>query len=514
MTKKEIKNLLNLRAFPHSLKYLDLKETYISWLFFTGKYVYKIKKPVKYSYLDFSTLKKRKYFLEKELKLNQRIAKDIYLDVVPIVKKGNQIKILKSSKESILADEGVLDYALKMREIPESYYLPELIKKGKLKKSSIDRIAKVLADFHQKAEAKNYSALKFLNKNWKENFENLKSSVGQTIRKPIFEFLKIKVEKFLKENKDLFEKRQREGRIRDCHGDFHTGNIFITPSRIYVIDCIEFNKRFRIGDVASDVGFLAMDLELLGQKELADYFVERYILYSGDREVLKLLDFYKCYYAYVKGKVAAFSNKNKEAEKYFSLAFKYTINFSKLPPFLIVIFGKIGTGKTTLAGNLSEITRFFLLRSDIVRKELFKIPLFSHKKLKFKAGIYTPQITKQVYQELIKRANYLIKKGESVILDATFAKKEFRDKVIILAEKLKVPYYFFECSLPERKIVERLEKRKKKKEISDADVSIYFQHKKEFEPVKIPKGHYLRINTNSSLASEVEKVLNKILCLK
>ena len=523
MTEKEIESFFNQKVYPHFVKYLKSKETYISWLFFTGDYAYKIKRPVKFSYLDFSSLPKRKYFLEEELRLNRRISRDIYLDVVPIIKRGSRIKILESSIFSLPPKAKIIDYALKMREIPEKYYMPVLIKRGKIRKYQIDKIAKIVADFHKKVglvpELKKLDFLKIVEKNWEENFKNVKNFIGETIRKPIFYFIKRKVKSFLKENKKLLKERQKSGKIKDCHGDLHANNIFITPSKVQIIDCIEFNKRLRFGDAVSDVAFLSMDLEFLNREDLADYFVKRYIFWSKDAAILKFLDFYKCYFAFVKDKVASFSlktldnpeEKKKEAERYFSLAFKHTVNFSKSPPFLIVIYGNIGTGKSYLAKHLQALTGFSCLQSDIIRKKTFRIPPFSHKKGKINQGVYDKETIRRVYEKMIDAAFSLLSKNKSVILDATFAKKIFRDKIIVLAKKIKVPYIFIECQLSEKIILERLKKRKKEKEVSDADIYVYFKKKKEFEPIKISKAHYRKINTSLSINSQIDRVLKKVL---
>jgi len=546
MTEKEIESFFNQKVYPHFVKYLKSKETYISWLFFTGDYAYKIKRPVKFSYLDFSSLPKRKYFLEEELRLNRRISRDIYLDVVPIIKRGSRIKILESSIFSLPPKAKIIDYALKMREIPEKYYMPVLIKKGKIRKYQIDKIAKIVADFHKKAglapELKKFDFLKIVEKNWEENFKNVKNFTGETIRKPIFYFIKRKVKSFLKENKKLFKERQKSGKIKDCHGDLHANNIFITPPKVQIIDCIEFNKRFRFGDTVSDVAFLSMDLEFLNREDLADYFIKRYIFWSKDAAILKFLDFYKCYFAFVKGKVANFSlkihpvksrkagtqslftkraglvnrvnnpeEKKKEAERYFSLAFKYAVNFSKSPPFLIVICGNIGTGKSYLTKHLQALTGFSRLQSDVIRKKTFEIPPFSRKKEKINQGIYDKGAIRGVYEKMIDAAFPILSKNKSVILDATFAKKIFRDKVIVLAKKIKVPYIFIECQLSEKIILERLKKRKKEKEVSDADIYTYFKKKKEFEPIKISKAHYLGINTNFPISLQLDRILKRLL---
>jgi len=519
MTREDLKNLLNPKVFPHKVKYLKLRETYISWLIFTGNFVYKIKKPVKFSYLDFSSLYKRKFFLKEELKLNIRLEKEIYLDVVPIVKKNGQLRILESSKSPLLEHEKIREYALKMKEIPEKYYAPELIKKRKFKKISIKKIARIVANFHKLSqnspEIDKYGSIKLIKKNSEENFRQVKPFVGKVIDESIYKFITRQTRKFLKENKDSFLKRIREKKIRDCHGDLHTGNIFITPRKIYIIDCIEFNKRFRYQDIASDIAFLAMDFDYLGRPDFSKYFVNEYNLYLKDRDLFKILPFYKCYRAYVRAKVGCLSLPREDIlaiQKYFSLAFKYALEFSRKKSILLIICGQISTGKTYLAEYLSKIMGAVLLRSDTIRKKILNIPLYKHRK-KGLEKIYSRGVTGKVYKKMIGDGLKFLKDGQLVILDATFTREIYRKMVIRAIERKKIPYFFIECKASKNKILERLRKRRKKKEISDATVNVYLQKRGEFEKIKLPKEHYVSINTEKDdINEEANKVLKR--CLK
>ena len=513
MNFREIGKLLNKKVFPHKVRYLKLRETYISWLILTGNFVYKIKKPVKYSYLDFSSLKKRKFFCKEELRLNSRLSKEIYLDVVPIVKRNGKLRILESSKPPLLKNEKIKDYALKMKEIPEKYYAPELLKKGKLRITAIKKIAKIIADFHKNArtspEIEKYGLIKIIKKNWEENFWQVKPFVGKIINETLYKFIKKGVRNFLEKNKPLFLKRIKEKKIRDCHGDLHTENIFVTPKN-YIIDCIEFNKRFRYQDIASDVAFLTMDFDYLGKPDFAKYFAKQYNSEFKDRDLYKILPFYKCYRAYVKTKVGCFSLSKEDIssiQKYFALAFKYACQFLNKKPFLLVIFGQIGTGKTYLAEELSKITGAKLLRSDVIRKKMLGIPLFEHRKRGLEK-IYSHKTTLRVYKKMISQGLKLLKKGNFVILDATFPNQFYRQMVIRPAERKKIPYFFVECKASEKKILERLRKRGKKPEISDATVNVYLQKKAEFNKMKLPEEHYLSINREkNNVVEDANKVL-------
>jgi len=327
--KQIVEALMKPEAYDEDPGQIELVQTHISFVFLTKNFVYKVKKAVNLGFLDFTTLEKRRFFCEKELELNRRLCGDMYIEVVPI-NKSNIIKI-KGKGETV-------EYAVKMKRIPQEKMLSELLRKNKVNNELIGRISKTIADFHSKAETSRkiseFGSLAIIKINWKENFEQTEEYVGKTISMKDFKLIREKVEDFMKNNVALFENRMKEGRVRDCHGDIHSGNIFVSD-RVYIFDAIEFNERFRYSDVASDVAFLAMDLDFKKRIDLSGFFVERYIEYSGDSELTKLLPFYKCYRAYVRGKVISFKLKDpnvgseeksearKEANAYFKLASTY-----------------------------------------------------------------------------------------------------------------------------------------------------------------------------------------------
>ena len=321
--------LMKPEAYEENPGSIELIQTHISFVFLTRRFVYKVKKAVNLGFLDFTTLEKRRFFCEKELELNRRLCRDMYLEVVPI-NKAFAIKI-KGEGEMV-------EYAVKMKRMPQEKMMSKLLEKNQVDNTLVDRIAQIIADFHSKAQTDSriseFGSLETIETNWKENFEQTEAYVGKTISLEDFKLIRERVEDFVKGNISLFEKRIAEGRVRDCHGDIHSGNIFATDG-IYIFDAIEFNERFRYSDVAADVAFLAMDLDFRRRSDLSDFFVERYATYSGDQELTKLLPFYKCYRAYVRGKVVGFklddpnvSNEDKnaaaeEAEAYFKLAADY-----------------------------------------------------------------------------------------------------------------------------------------------------------------------------------------------
>ncbi|HCW08452.1 MAG TPA: gluconokinase [Cytophagales bacterium] len=311
---------------------MELIQTHISFVFLTKNFVYKMKKAVNFGFLDFSTLDKRHFYCVKELELNRRLCPDVYLEVVP-VNKSDIIKI-KGSGETV-------EYALKMKRLPQEKIMTLQLKENKVDKTTINTLAKIIANFHSKAqtnpEINEYGSLKIVKINWDENFDQTQKYINQTISKTDFQFIQNQINSFIECKKELFDTRIKSGKIRDCHGDMHSGNIFLTEN-ICIFDAIEFNDRFRYSDVASDVAFLAMDLDFQEKQQLSNYFIKSYVAYSEDCDLKLVLNFYKCYRAYVRGKVISFRiddpNVNveekiaaiKEAQAYFKLASEYSKN--------------------------------------------------------------------------------------------------------------------------------------------------------------------------------------------
>jgi len=327
--KQVVEALMKPEAYDEEPGQIELIQTHISFVFLTRNFVYKVKKAVDLGFLDFTTLEKRRFFCEKELELNRRLCGEMYLEVVPI-NRSNVIKI-KGEGENV-------EYAVKMKRMPQEKMMNKLLEENKVDSKLVDGIAKIIADFHSKAETNRrisgFGSLAIVGTNWEENFEQTREFVGETISMKSFKLICERIDDFMKRNVPFFEKRVAEGRVRDCHGDIHSGNIFVTD-RVYIFDAIEFNERFRYSDVASDVAFLAMDLDFKERSDLSSFFVKRYVKYSGDQELTKLLPFYKCYRAYVRGKVVSFKLKDpsvgreeksaamKEAKAYFKLASTY-----------------------------------------------------------------------------------------------------------------------------------------------------------------------------------------------
>jgi len=336
LQKSVIEALKNPSVYDEEVAYVKLLQTHISYVFLTGRYAYKIKKPVNFGFLDFTTLEKRKFYCEEELRLNRRLCGDMYIDVLPITVSDGSVKINGSGD--------IVEYTVKMKELPQEALMSELLKRGKITVDVMDEIAEILSNFHNNAETnieiESYGSIGTVKFNWDENFDQTRDFIGKTIGRRDYLLIQRAVQGFLKNRRDLFELRQKKGRIKECHGDLHSGNIFIAD-RIYIYDAIEFNKRFRYCDVASDIAFLIMDLEFLGRTDLSNRLLVKYVEYSGEEEdFLEVLPFYKCYRAYVRGKVTSFklndpyiTEEEKEAskrtaERYFQMSRRYAEQFS------------------------------------------------------------------------------------------------------------------------------------------------------------------------------------------
>jgi len=293
--------LLEPQAYPHKPRKVDLVQTQMSTIFLTGEYVYKIKKPVNLGYLDYTTLKKRHYFCRQELELNRRLCASAYLAVVPIVEGKGQLHIEGQGKP--------IEYAVKMRQLPRGRMMDVLLPQGQVTTQMVSRVAERLVGFHRKAEASQeiaaFGKLDLIRQNTDENLYQTEKYIGTSITTEQYQHIKNYTNNFINSNSGLFDQRVREGRIRDCHGDLHAAHVCFTDD-ICIYDCIEFNDRFRYSDVVSEIAFLAMDLDRYQQCELSHHMVNTYIELSHDQELLKLLNFYKCYRAYVRGKVESF----------------------------------------------------------------------------------------------------------------------------------------------------------------------------------------------------------------
>ena len=325
-----VRALLESQAYPHKPQKVELVQTQMSFIFLTGEYVYKIKKPVNLGYLDYTTLEKRLYFCDQELELNRRLCPGAYLAVVPIIEEKSQLRLEGRGK--------AIEYAVKMKQLPQERMMDVLLPLDEVTAEMVTSVSEKLVSFHRQAETNQkiatFGSLDVICQNTDENFSQTEKYIGTSITAEEHQQIKNYTNNFISSNSGLFNKRVREGKIRDCHGDLHAAHVCFTED-ICIYDCIEFNDRFRYSDVASEIAFLAMDLDRYQHSGLSQHLVNTYVKLSHDAGLLKLLSFYKCYRAYVRGKVESFKLDDRHipeqekakvltaARSYFQLAESY-----------------------------------------------------------------------------------------------------------------------------------------------------------------------------------------------
>jgi uncharacterized protein len=506
MTKAEptiqnrVKEMLSPKLYGKGVKAVRLLQTHTSWVFLTGSFAYKVKKPVNFGFLDYTTLSARRFFCNEEFRMNQSLSPDIYIEVQPIVEARGRLKLGGRGR--------VIDYCLKMKELPQAWIMTEQLRQGHVTFDHIDQIAGSIAAFHDRAErgreVAQYGSSEIIKLNWDENFAQTLEFRSKTITHNAFDRIKAGVERFIAEHRHLFRYRREAGYVRRCHGDLHSKNIFV-DSGVHIFDCIEFNPRFSCSDVASEIAFMVMDLEYSGRKDLANYFVERYVVYTRDVGLLRMLDFYKCYRAYVRGKVTSFNlndpgigaedkaRARQTAREYFELSRRYAAGLYAKPRF-VVMMGLPGVGKSYVARRLAERIDAFHFLSDSIRKQLLGISLSAGRFAGYSRDIYRGNLGKRTYDELLRRAGIYLGAGSSVIADATFLHEDSRAGARLVAKKAGVPVLFVLADCPERTVMSRLRRRKTTASFSDADLAVYRQMKSRFKPPR-PGRDLVRINT-------------------
>ncbi|MGM0426506.1 MAG: phosphotransferase [Thermodesulfobacteriota bacterium] len=326
-----MRDLKDPNALPDETREVNVVQTHISVVFVADHYVYKIKKPVDFGFLDFSSLQKRAYYCERELELNRRLSHGVYLEVLPVRIEGNRYTLKAGSHD-------VAEYALRMKRIPEERLMKGVFARGEITRDDLERVARVLACFHLNAtrsdEIDQFGRPERFKFNTDENFDQVAPYVGITISQEQYDRVKTWTECFYSTQDGRFLDRIAQGKIRDCHGDLHMEHICLTED-LPIIDCIEFNDRFRYGDTVSDIAFLLMDLEYRGGKDMAANLWKAYKAVSRENDVEHLLTFYKVYRAFVRGKVNSFQLDDpaigeaqkgslmETARRYFALACSY-----------------------------------------------------------------------------------------------------------------------------------------------------------------------------------------------
>jgi len=482
--------MLQPAFYPHRPAAVHLVQTHISYVLLAGDHVYKLKKPVRFSFLDFSSLERRRHFCHEEVRLNRRLARDTYLGVVAICNGRDGYRLGPDDAPD------AAEYAVHMRRLPDDRMLDRLLERGAATPQIIDAIAARLADFHRSAAAApNITANGDPAAIWRvleDNYTGVRPFRGRTISPHDDDAIQTFAQDFLQRHDALFRARQSQRRIRDCHGDLHSEHICCTEP-LTIFDCIEFNEVFRYCDVASDIAFLAMDLDYHGHPALAARLVDRYAAAVDDADLHRLVPFYQCYRAYVRGKVDSLKSAEEEvgleerdgaragAQRHFALAYRYTWAYR---PCVVAIGGLSGTGKSDLAAALCARTGFVHINSDVVRKRLAGLPATTRIASAYAAALYSPEHSVRTYRGMLGDAAEHLAAGHGVILDATFQHRSDRDAARGLAHDRHVPFLMVECRCHEDEVRRRLARRATTEDTpSDADWNVYLEQRRRYEPL-------------------------------
>lgn len=479
-----IEQLSRPEAFPHPVDTVQVVQTHISVVFLTGDFVYKIKKPVRMDFLDFSTLDKRHHFCQNEVELNRRLASQVYLGVIPIT---------LGPAGPVFGGEGpTMEWAVRMRQLPEGNTLLARLDAGTLMPDQMETLGRRLARFHANARSGADIALHaradVVLRNALENFQQSRAAIGQTVHPEVFHRLESLTRSLGESLRPLLERRVAGGKIRDTHGDLRLDHVYLFPDQpppddITIIDCVEFNDAFRYADPVADFAFLVMDLRHHGRPDLADRMVAAYFQEVNDPEGQELLDFYVAYRAAVRAKVDGFqlaepeiSQRHRDrarakarAHWLFALA---TLEEPARRPCLVFLGGLPGTGKSVLARGLENTAGFQVIRTDVVRKELAACePPVPEGLAGMDGGLYRPEFKRQVYAECRRRAEEALFQGGRVLVDGNFPTVEERQAMLQLARTSGVPVCFLQCQVSPEIALERI--RQRQGDASDADAAVY-----------------------------------------
>lgn len=504
-----VRAMLDPAVYPHPVDSVELVETHISWVFLAGDRVWKVKKPVDLGFLDFTSRERRRFFCQEEVRLNRRLAPDVYLGVVDIGGTPDRPRLGGPGQPVPAAFET----AVLMRRLPAERMLDRLVQEGRASPALLGEVAAVVAAFHAAAatggEIDAFAGVEAVGRNWQENFAQTAGFPAALLEPAWREAVGEAVQRFLAAEAGRFAARAAGGRSRDCHGDLQAQHVCCTePIRIF--DCIEFNARFRFGDTAGEVAFLAMDLERLGRADLGVHFLNAYLEESDDWDAVPLLDFYRAYRAWVRGKVLGFQagtrpERAAEARACFALAARYLAPRPR--PRLLAVSGVMGSGKSTLARTVAARLGALVIRTDAVRKRLAGRGLRDRAPDAFGQGLYTPEMTARTYAASLELAGRLLDAGWTVVLDGSFSRAAERRPARALAAGRGLEWALLWCEAPDALIVERLRARAGEgREISDGRPELLAAHRAAFEPPAGEPG-VVRVDTGAEPEAAATRTL-------
>lgn len=514
----DLNALLSPQAWPQPAGPIELCETHISWVFLTGHYAYKIKKPVDFGFLDFSTLQKRKHFCEEEVRLNRRLAPDIYLDVVPVCGDARAPRVCGKGP--------VLEYAVRMRQFDPEMGFDRLLKRGELHADHMRLTAETLAGFHAGVDAapdgSDFGMPLRVCQPVMDNFDTLNQAIEPLLDNGELKADIAALEKWsIRANHRLeaaLRYRKEAGFIRECHGDLHLRNILFWQQKVVPFDCLEFEPNLRWIDVMSELAFLLMDLDDHQRPDLARLLLNHYLEITGDFDGLPLLVYYKVYRAVVRAKVAslrlaqlsdvdALRAETAALGNYLRLARGYTAPSQGR---LIITHGLSASGKSWLSQQLLAQADLIRVRSDVERKRLFGLAPTQASDSGAGEGLYSPDSSARTYARLLQVAADLTHAGFEVLVDATFLRRADRQAFADYAASNHIPFAILHCTAPAKTLRARIEARgRQDAEVSEADLDILERQLQTQEPLDTDElRHCVTLDTRAEI--DPQDILNRL----
>ena len=506
---------------------IEVVETHISWVFLVEREVWKVKKPVSLGFLDFSTAEKRRTACEEEVRLNRRLAPEVYLGVVPVT--------LDSSGRHRFGGAGdPMDWAVHMVRLPDEERADVRLRDGRLTASDLAGVAERIAAFHDRArsdeETARFGALEAIIRNVRDNLGQGRVAACDYLGETDAATIEAGQTGFLSDHSVLFEDRVRRGGVREGHGDLRLEHIYLDDEgEVRVLDCIEFNDRFRFLDVCSDVAFLSMDLARYERGDLAEHFLAHYAQMSNDYDLYPLVGFYESYRAYVRGMVNAMLAEDGgvptpirersagAARRHYlqarvSLLEQDSGGRSVVPPMVLAVGGIVASGKTTVAERAGRELIAPVVGSDRTRKSLLGAqPTMSVASEPWTES-YSGEVTEQVYQEVRRRARSVLESKWPVVIDASFRTLAQRQEVRRLANAEGVPFLFVECWAPAEVCRGRLHRRDQEPSVSDARAALLDDFVSSWEPVdELAPPEHLVLETLGSIEANVALILSRLM---
>ncbi len=481
-----VKALQKPELFPHPVTRFEVIETHISVVLLTGSYAYKFKKPVNFGFLDFSTLAKRKHYCEEELRLNSRLAPELYLEVIAI-----------SAGPKIGGDGEVIEYAVRMCEFEQASQFDRLLDAGRLDPAYIDALGVRIAKFHAAAAVagtdSGYGTPSAIQTPVDENFSQILDCIREAPDQSRLESLRNWTGETFRKRHSALQARKDGGFIRECHGDLHLHNIALVDDEPVAFDCIEFNDNLRWIDIISEVAFMVMDLDHRGQPGLASRFLNVWLEQTGDYAGISLLRYYLVYRAMVRAKVDCLRAHQEDIEDatreailgdyhaYLALAERYT---RPPTPELLLMHGLSGSGKTSVSQTLLEKLPAIRVRSDIERKRLHGLAIDAQTNSEVKQGIYDRAASERTYQHLKSLTDTLLDAGHNVIVDATFLQLSQLESFVELADTRSIRCTIIDCQAPESELRKRIAARKdKQRDASEAGIEVLENQLRDYQPL-------------------------------